>query len=69
MTAPRVVRDEVALTVVKVGQAIPLTLDVSHWSATPSNLTLLGILTLSLFGFYASRAGQPMFGALEPRSS
>jgi len=35
----------------------------------PSNLTLLGILTLSLFGFYASRAGQPLFGTLEPRSS
>ena len=59
----------VALTVAKVGQAIPLTLDFSHWSATPSNLTLLGILTLSLFGYYASRAGQPLFGRLEPRES
>jgi hypothetical protein len=44
-----------AMTVAKVVPAIPLTLQLSHWSATASNMPLLGILMLALFGFYASR--------------
>jgi hypothetical protein len=56
----------IALAVAKVVPAIPLTLQVAHWSATASNMTLLGILMLALFGFYASRSGQPLFGRLDP---
>jgi serine/threonine-protein kinase len=56
----------VALTVSEVSQAIPLTLQFAHWSATASNLTLAAIALLAIFGFYASRAGQPLFGTLEP---
>jgi eukaryotic-like serine/threonine-protein kinase len=44
---------------------IPFTLHVSHWSATPSNWTIAGIIALALFGFYASRAGQPLLGNFE----
>jgi hypothetical protein len=36
-------------------QAVPYTLQVSHWSAAPSNWTIAGIIALALFGFYASR--------------
>ena len=55
----------IAMTVAKVVPAIPLTLELSHWSATASNMTLLGILMLALFGFYASRSGRPLFERLE----
>jgi hypothetical protein len=51
--------------VVGLCESIPFTLQVSHWSATPSNWTIAGIIALALFGFYASRAGQPLFGRLE----
>lgn len=40
---------------------VPLTLDVTHWSATASNWSLALILALMCFGFYASRAGR-LFG-------
>ena len=45
-------------------EAMPFTLQVSHWSATPSNWTIAAIVAPALFGFYASRAGQPLFGDL-----
>jgi len=51
--------------VVNVCEAVPFTLHVSHWSATPSNWTIAGIIALALFGFYASRAGEPLFGKFE----
>jgi serine/threonine-protein kinase len=41
---------------------VPLSLDVSRWWAVPSNWTLALLMALTLFGFYASRAGQPLFG-------
>jgi hypothetical protein len=37
-------------------------LSLSHWTATMSNPTLAIVLALTFFGFYASRAGQPLFG-------
>jgi serine/threonine-protein kinase len=54
----------VARIVLGLCQSIPFTLQVSHWSATPSNWTIAGIIALALFGFYASRAGQPLFGKI-----
>lgn len=53
-----------ALLVWRVVLAIPFTLDVSHWSATASNWTMAWLAALTLFGFYASRAGQPLFGKI-----
>jgi hypothetical protein len=44
--------------------AVPMTLEFSHWRADASNWTLAVLLALTLFGFYASRAGQPLFGSI-----
>jgi hypothetical protein len=43
-------------------QTIPLTLSLSHWTATASNVTMALVIGLACFGFYAARAGQPLFG-------
>ena len=55
----------VSLFVFSLGQVVPLTLDVTHWSATSSNQTIALVVALALFAFYAARAGQPMFGTIE----
>ena len=47
---------------------VPLTLSLSHWTATTSNVALTIVIGLTLFGFYASRAGQPLFGTLDAHS-
>jgi len=44
--------------------AVPMTLEFSHWRAIPSNWTLAMLVGLALFGFYASRAGQSLFGSI-----
>ena len=44
---------------------VPTTLSLSHWTATTSNVALAVVFGLTLFGFYASRGGQPLFGNLE----
>jgi hypothetical protein len=41
---------------------MPLTLRLSAWWATPAALSLALLVGLALFGFYAARAGQPLFG-------
>ena len=56
----------VTLFVYTIVTRTPLTLETSHWSATASNWTLAGFIGLTLFGFYASRAGQPLFGSMRP---
>lgn len=53
-----------ALFVSSVLQVVPLTLQVGHWSATGSNQTIGLLVALTLFAFYASRAGQPLFGTI-----
>jgi len=58
----------VASCVGNILESIPLTLSLSHWTATTSNLVIAVVLGLALFGFYASRAGQPLFGRLELRT-
>jgi serine/threonine-protein kinase len=45
-------------------EAVPMTLQVSHWRAAPSNWTLAVLFGLTLYGFYASRAGQPLVGRI-----
>ncbi len=44
--------------------ATPMTLEMNHWSATASNATIALLVGLALFAFYASRAGQPLLGAV-----
>ena len=52
----------VALYVNNIVTSVPLRLDVAQWSAVPSNWALTLLAAVTLFGFYASRAGQPLFG-------
>jgi hypothetical protein len=44
--------------------AVPMTLEFTHWRATASNWVLAMLIAMALFGFYASRAGQPLFGSI-----
>jgi hypothetical protein len=44
--------------------SIPVTLETSHWAAVASNWTLTLLIGLAVLAFYASRAGQPLFGAI-----
>jgi len=46
----------------EVLERAPMTFDVAHWSATPANLALAIVVSLTLFGYYASRGDQPLFG-------
>jgi hypothetical protein len=43
-------------------EIFPLTTDVSRPYAGASIVLLLGIASLSMFGFYASRGDEPLFG-------
>jgi len=45
----------------------PLTASWSHWMATTSNAALGLVLATACFGFYASRAGQPLLGDIQSR--
>jgi protein kinase-like protein len=52
----------VAASVGNLLENFPLTLALSHWTATTSILTLATVLGLTCFGYYAARGGQPLFG-------
>jgi len=54
----------VALIVDNTVTAVPLSLHPSAWWATGSNLTLAAMVALAAYGFYAARAGRPLFGTL-----
>ena len=43
---------------------VPLMPDVRHWSAAACNWTIALLIMLTLWAFYASRAGQPVLGSL-----
>jgi hypothetical protein len=43
---------------------VPIVRDTSHWSAAAGNWTLAVVAALTCFGFYAARAGQPLFGTV-----
>ena len=64
-----VVRCGLLVTAIAAGVAdvlgnLPLTPSLSHRTATTSNLTIAVVLALTFYGFYAARAGQPLFGNL-----
>jgi len=52
----------VSAAVANILAAIPLTFSMTHWTATTSNLALAVVIGLTMFGFYSSRAGQPLLG-------
>lgn len=54
----------VSWVVVILLRNVPMMGDVSHWSAAAGNWTLAALIALALFGFYAARAGQPLFGTI-----
>ena len=56
----------VAFIIWTIGNGIPFTSRIAHWSATPSNLTIAGFVALVVFGFTASRARHPLLGSLAP---
>jgi predicted Ser/Thr protein kinase len=58
----------VAIGIINVIGNMPLTLSLSHWTATTSNLVIATVIGIAAFGFYASRAGQPLFGNSEPKT-
>jgi hypothetical protein len=41
-----------------------MTLEVTHWSATTSNMTLALIVALTAYAFVTGRTGEPLFGRL-----
>jgi hypothetical protein len=42
---------------------VPMRPDMSHWSAMAGNWTIALLMALTLWAFYASRAGQPLLGS------
>jgi hypothetical protein len=42
---------------------VPMVPRLTHWSAVAGNWTISALVGLTLFGFYAARAGRPTFGA------
>jgi hypothetical protein len=56
----------VAIGIINVVGEMPLTLTLSHWTAMTSDLVIATVIGIAAFGFYASRAGQPLFGTVSP---
>jgi serine/threonine-protein kinase len=57
----------VALLVDNIPTVVPIVAQPA-WAATPGNLSMGLVVALACFGYYAARAGQPLFGNLEPRT-
>jgi serine/threonine-protein kinase len=53
----------VAIGIINVIGNMPLTLSLSHWTAMTSDVVIGTVIGIAAFGFYASRAGQPLFGS------
>jgi len=45
--------------------AIPIAVRGPGWAAIPGNLSIALVVSIACFGFYAARAGQPLFGKFE----
>jgi hypothetical protein len=58
----------VTLFVAELLERAPMTFDIGHWSAGASNTVIAIVIGLAAFGFYAARAGQPLFGSTSARS-
>ena len=58
----------VMLIVDNIPTAVPILPHASAWAALPGNLSSGLVVAAACFGFYAARAGQPLFGKLEVKS-
>ena len=48
-----------------IPSAVPIIPHGAPWAALPGNLSIALVVAIACFGFYAARAGQPLFGKLE----
>jgi len=55
----------VMLFVDNVPSAVPFATSGPAWAALPGQLAIALVVALACFGFYAARAGQPLFGRFE----
>ena len=55
----------VMILVDNIPSAVPIIAHGPSWATTPGNLSIALVLAIACFGFYAARAGQPLFGRLE----
>jgi hypothetical protein len=53
------------IVVVNIPSAVPIIPGGASWATLPGNLSIALVVALACFGFYAARAGQPLFGKLE----
>jgi hypothetical protein len=58
----------VMIIVDNIPSAVPMMPHGPSWAALPGNLSVALVVAIACFGFYAARAGQPLFGKLEPIS-
>ena len=55
----------VMIVVDNIPSAVPIIPGGASWATLPGNLSIALVVALACFGFYAARAGQPLFGKLE----
>jgi hypothetical protein len=55
----------VLILVDNIASGIPIVTHGPSWAALPGNLSIALVGALACFGFYAARAGQPLFGKLQ----
>jgi len=55
----------VMILVDNIPSAIPMLPHGPAWAALPGNLSMLLVVAVACFGFYAARAGQPLFGKFD----
>ena len=58
----------IMLVVDNIPTAAPFVTHGPSWAAFPGQLSAALVIALACFGFYAARAGQPVFGNLELRT-
>jgi len=54
----------VMLIVDNIPTSVPILPHAPGWAAMPGNLSILFVIAIACFGFYAARAGQPLLGNL-----
>ncbi len=55
----------VMILVDNVPTAVPIVTHGPSWAARPGHLSIALVVSLACFGFYAARAGQPLFGKFD----
>jgi hypothetical protein len=53
------------LLVDNIPTAVPFVAHGPAWAAFPGNVSSALVIAVACFGFYAARAGQPLFGTLD----